>query len=121
MLSLPAAATDILWTVRPPAPPSHVASLSRALGVPPALAAILWARGLRDDAAEHLNPPLVRSPNPSLVEAAARLAEAIEGETDRLLLDAYRQGLSRPIGPELRERLDALAERASPTAPGTIS
>jgi len=54
-------------------------------------------------------------------EFQARLTEAIEGETDRLLLDAYRQGLSRPIGPELRERLDALAERASPTAPDTIS
>src|SRR5690606_16998360 len=85
MLPPPAAATDILWTVRPPAPPGHVASLSRALGVPPALAAILWARGLRDDAADHLNPPLVRSPNPSLIEAAARLAEAIE-RRERILI-----------------------------------
>ncbi len=67
-----------LWTVRPPAPPREVAALSRALGVPPAIAAILWARGLRDDAPDHLNPPLRRSPNPSLAEAAARLAGAIE-------------------------------------------
>ncbi len=85
MFPPPAAATDTLWTVRPPAPPHHVASLSRALGVPPALAAILWARGLRDDAADHLNPKLVRSPNPGLVEAASRLAEAIE-RRERILI-----------------------------------
>src|SRR5690606_34072534 len=71
-------AAEPRWTVRPPAPPHEVAALSRALGVPPALAAILWARGLRDDAPDHLNPPLRRSPNPSLEEAAARLARAIE-------------------------------------------
>jgi len=68
----------LAWTVRPPAPPREVAALSRALGVPPAIAAILWARGLRDDAPDHLNPPLRLSPNPTLVEAAARLAEAVE-------------------------------------------
>src|SRR5690606_39535210 len=71
-------AAEPRWTVRRPAPPHEVAALSRALGVPPALAAILWARGLRDDAPDHLNPPLRRSPNPSLEEAAARLARAIE-------------------------------------------
>ncbi len=74
----PDPAADLLWTVRPPAPPRAVAALSRALGVPPALAAILWARGLRDDAPSHLNPPLERSPNPGLVDAAARLAEAVQ-------------------------------------------
>ena len=68
-----------VWTVRPPAPPRQVAALSRALGVPPAIAAILWARGLRDDAADHLNPPLLRSPNPGLEAAAARLAAAVAG------------------------------------------
>ncbi len=79
------AAADVVWTVRPPAPPRQVAALSRALGVPPALAAILWSRGLRDDAADHLNPPLVRSPNPGLVVAAGRLAEAIE-RRERVLI-----------------------------------
>lgn len=52
-------------------------------------------------------------------EFQARLAEEIERETNRLILDAYREGLSRPIGPELRERLDALAENASPAAGDT--
>lgn len=69
---------ETVWTVRPPAPPHEVAALSRALGVPPAIAAILWARGLRDDAPDHLNPPLRRSPNPTLEAAAARLAQAVE-------------------------------------------
>ncbi len=85
MFPPPDAARDTVWTVRPPAPPRHVAALSRALGVPPALAAILWARGLRDDAAGHLNPSLVRSPNPGLVQAAGRLAEAIE-KRERILI-----------------------------------
>ncbi|HEX7000991.1 MAG TPA: DHH family phosphoesterase, partial [Trueperaceae bacterium] len=85
MFPPPDAAHDTVWTVRPPAPPQHVASLARALGVPPALAAILWARGLRDDAADHLNPPLVRSPNPGLVQAAERLAAAIE-KRERILI-----------------------------------
>ncbi len=85
MFPPPDAARDTVWTVRPPAPPRHVAALSRVLGVPPALAAILWARGLRDDAAGHLNPSLVRSPNPGLVQAAGRLAEAIE-KRERILI-----------------------------------
>jgi len=66
------------WTVRPPAPPEAVAALSRALAVPPSLAAILWARGLRDEAKDHLDPPLARSPNPALEQAAERLAAAID-------------------------------------------
>src|SRR5690606_19137759 len=79
LMGVPPLPGDALaWTVRPPAPPREVAALSRALGVPPAIAAILWARGLRDDAPDHLNPPLRLSPNPTLVEAAARLAEAVE-------------------------------------------
>lgn len=68
----------IEWTVRPPAPPEAVAALSRALAVPPSLAAILWARGLRDAAKDHLDPPLARSPNPALEQAAERLAAAID-------------------------------------------
>ena len=73
------------WTVRPPAPPHAVAALSRALAVPPALAAILWARGLRDEAKDHLDPPLARSPNPALEQAAERLAAAID-DRQRILL-----------------------------------
>ncbi|HEX7038918.1 MAG TPA: single-stranded-DNA-specific exonuclease RecJ, partial [Trueperaceae bacterium] len=77
MPAAPLPTAEPRWTVRPPAPPREVAALSRALGVPPAIAAILWARGLRDDAPDHLNPPLRRSPNPGLDQAAERLAAAI--------------------------------------------
>ncbi|HLU82708.1 MAG TPA: single-stranded-DNA-specific exonuclease RecJ [Trueperaceae bacterium] len=73
------------WSVRPPAPVAAVAALSRTLNVTPALAAILWARGLHDAAPDHLDPPLQLSPNPSLVEAAARLEQAIEAG-ERILI-----------------------------------
>ena len=68
---------ELRWSVRAPAPPSEVAALSRSLQVPPALAALLWSRGLRDANAEHLSPPLRLSPNPALSAAAERLADAI--------------------------------------------
>ena len=68
---------ELRWSVRAPAPPAAVAALSRSLQVPPALAALLWSRGLRDAAADHLTPPLRLSPNPALVAAAERLADAI--------------------------------------------
>src|SRR5690554_1890364 len=73
------------WLVRPPAPPAAVAALARSLQVPPALAALLWARGLRDAAPDHLTPPLVLSPNPALAAAAERLAQAVR-ERKRILI-----------------------------------
>ncbi|MFA5550181.1 MAG: single-stranded-DNA-specific exonuclease RecJ [Trueperaceae bacterium] len=73
------------WTVRPPAPPAAVAALARSLQVPPALAALLWSRGLHDAAPDHLTPPLVLSPNPALKQAAERLALAIR-ERKRVLI-----------------------------------
>ncbi|KQX35757.1 hypothetical protein ASD04_13360 [Devosia sp. Root436] len=39
-----------------------------------------------------------------------RLKKAIESESNALILKAEDQGLSRPIGPEMRERLDALRQ-----------
>lgn len=42
----------------------------------------------------------------------ARLVSAIETESDALILRAARDGLTRPIPPDLRKGLDALAERA---------
>ena len=69
-----------LWTVRPPAPPHAVERLVRDLGVPPLLAAMLWGRGLREEALDALQPPLVLSPIPALREAAERLAAAIQDE-----------------------------------------
>src|SRR5690554_6141288 len=73
------------WLVRPPAPPAAVAALARSLQVPPALAALLWSRGLRDAAPDHLTPPLVLSPNPALKAAAERLAQAVK-ERKRILI-----------------------------------
>ncbi len=70
-------APELRWAVRPPAPPAAVAALSRALQVPPSLAAVLWSRGLHDAAPDHLTPPLVLSPNPALPAAAERLADAV--------------------------------------------
>lgn len=76
---MPGGVPEARWSVRPPAPPHSVEALSRALQVPPALAAILWSRGLRDEAADHLAPPLTLSPNPALKAAAARIAHALRG------------------------------------------
>jgi len=53
--------------------------------VPPILAAMLWSRGLRDDAPDHLNPPLELSGIPSLATAAERLEHAIR-ERRRILI-----------------------------------
>lgn len=74
---MPPGVPAVRWSVRPPAPPRAVAALSRALQVPPALAAVLWSRGLRDAAPDHLNPRLVLSPNPALPVAAERLVRAV--------------------------------------------
>lgn len=50
----------------------------------------------------------------------ARLIETIETGTEALTLEAYREGLSRPIPPALREKLDALAiKSAEPVATTT--
>jgi single-stranded-DNA-specific exonuclease len=51
----------------------------RTLGVPPLLAATLWARGFRDpDDLTQLDPPLRPSPIPTLDAAADRIAAALE-------------------------------------------
>lgn len=47
-------------------------------------------------------------------EFRARLIGAIEGETNRLILEAYDEGLTRPISPELRDRLDKLKQGIAP-------
>ena len=49
-------------------------------------------------------------------EFRARLISAIEGETNRLILSAYEEGLNRPIDPALREKLDNLAQGIAPAA-----
>lgn len=53
-------------------------------------------------------------PIPPGLDAASfqeRLVAAIEGETDRLMLEAVDAGLSRPIDDELWDRIDALRVR----------
>lgn len=63
--------------MRAPAPPSEVERVARDTGLPPMLAAMLWSRGLRDDVAAELNPPLRPVPIAALTEAAERLQDAI--------------------------------------------
>jgi 1-acyl-sn-glycerol-3-phosphate acyltransferase len=48
-------------------------------------------------------------------EFHARLTATIEAETAALALRAYRDGLARPIPPELRAKLEALAAAAADT------
>ena len=55
-------------------------------------------------------------------EFRERLIAAIEGETNRLLLDAYEDGLSRPIPDELFEKFEALKAGKPPgPAPDTTA
>jgi len=56
-----------------------VERLVRELSIPPLLAGVLWARGVRAEPREVLHPPLTLTPIPELLEAAARLAAALAG------------------------------------------
>jgi 1-acyl-sn-glycerol-3-phosphate acyltransferase len=47
-------------------------------------------------------------------EFRSRLVETIEGETNRLILAAHEEGLSRPLTPLLRQRLDRLKQGIAP-------
>lgn len=49
-------------------------------------------------------------------EFRARLVEAIEVETNRLLLEAYEEGLARPISDEMFEKFEALKAGNPPGA-----
>ena len=85
-----AAAAVRRWTrarlvVRPPAPPAEVARLMTELEIGPDMAAVIWSRGLRQDVADHLAPPLRRSDIPGLQPAAERLERAIRNR-ERILL-----------------------------------
>jgi 1-acyl-sn-glycerol-3-phosphate acyltransferase len=55
-------------------------------------------------------------PGLSAEEFRTRLVTAIEGETNRLILDDYRAGLSRPLTGDLGERLRRLAGGQPPEA-----
>lgn len=87
--------TSPRWRLLPPAPPSAVERLSASLKVHPRLAAVLWARGLREDAADQLDPPFVLSDIPHLHPAAERLVEAVErGHRIRIHGDYDADGIS---------------------------
>jgi len=49
-------------------------------------------------------------------EFRARLVEAIEAETNQLLLEAYEEGLARPISDEMFEKFEALKAGNPPGA-----
>lgn len=51
----------------------------------------------------------------------ARLVEAIETETNALILEAYRNGLGRPLSAELAEKLQQLADGKPPEAAETVA
>jgi 1-acyl-sn-glycerol-3-phosphate acyltransferase len=54
-------------------------------------------------------------------EFRARLIEAIEGETNALLLEAYEEGLSRPIPDEMFEKFEALKAGNPPGSASTTT
>ena len=43
------------WRVRAPAPPAEVDRLMFQLGIGPAMATVIWSRGLRDDVPARLD------------------------------------------------------------------
>ncbi len=62
-------------------------------------------------------------PGLSPEEFRARLVEAIEGETNKLLLQAYEEGLARPIPDDMFEKFEALktGNPPGPAAPNTTA
>ena len=103
----------------PGAPPDYrfgVARLYAELGVPVVPVAlnsglfwgrnslILWPGTAEARFLEPIQPGLAPQ------DMLARLKSAIESESDRLIRNAYRAGLDRPLPPDMRERLETLAQ-----------
>lgn len=110
---------EVVWRVRAPAPIDSVARLSAALRVHPQLAAVLWARGLRDDAGDHLDPPLVPTAIPDLERAADRLIDALQrGRRVRVHGDYDADGITGTA--LLTLGLRALGGRVDPFVPHRI-
>ena len=66
------------WLLRAPAPVSALAAFAHQLGLPPRLAAILYARGVHS--VDALEPAFARSPNPALEVAAERIIAAMNAK-----------------------------------------
>lgn len=89
MARAPLVDAGVKWAVRPPAPPAEVEKLARSLSIPPLLASILWSRGLQDEAASYLNPPLALTQIPDLGAAAERLEHALTNKRRILIHGDY--------------------------------
>lgn len=110
---------------RPLADPAYkfgIAKMYAALGVPVVPVALnsglFWGRNSlllwRGKARAQFLPAI--APGLAPEDFLAQLAAAIEPATESLILTAVEEGLARPIDPALRERLDALEDRAAGTA-----
>ncbi|MFN2323137.1 MAG: single-stranded-DNA-specific exonuclease RecJ [Trueperaceae bacterium] len=105
--------------MRAPAPIDAVARLSATLRIHPQLAAMLWARGLRDDAADHLDPAFAPTEIPDLDRAADRLIDALErGRRVRIHGDYDADGITGTA--LLTLGLRALGGRVEPFVPHRI-
>jgi single-stranded-DNA-specific exonuclease len=71
-------ARQVQWRVRAPAPIAALEAFSKTLGLPPKVAAVLYARGIHS--ADALEPPLELNPNPALLEAADRIIAAMRAK-----------------------------------------
>ena len=107
------------YRVRPPAPLTEVARLVDELRVHPLLAAAVWSRGLREDAAARLAPRLERAPIPALVPAAERLAQAIE-RRERIVLHGDYDADGVTATALLTLGLRALGASVSPFVPDRL-
>lgn len=67
---------------------------------------VLWPGRAR----AHFLPPI--PPGLPAVEMQRRLIEAIETETDRLVVEAWREGITRPLGEDMQRRLKELTDQA---------
>ena len=118
MSTLVQKAVEAHWAVRPVAPPQGVAQLTRELSLPPLLASVLWARGIRSR--DELAPPLERTRIPELTQAAERLAWALR-EKKRIMIhgDYDADGISGTA--VLTLGLRALGGNVTPFVPNRLT
>lgn len=101
----------------PPAYRSGVARLYEELGVPVVPVALnsglFWSRNAKVLWPGTAKAKFLPAIPPGLDKAKMlqRLSSAIEAETDKLMNESVEAGLSRPISPQLRARIDALKAR----------